>query len=245
MRLLDSPAHTPPSGDLETLRCLSKDRTRKHSSSTSRSNCFTIRCLLKALDVAHQRVVLAKQKAPSRWRGYSVVTLQDQGPPQEASCTVGLVCRPSSPDRRRISLRRWVRLIPGILNAKAAIACAGRLTLLEAREAAILTAAAAASATVIGAPRIEDHRRARLRTRRQRDCDRSGQQQSEFGRHCHSPSDRRLLLRRQMAIERVRKKPGSLHMRTQRRDISLLCLCTQDPAKTHQRASLSQRGTLY
>ena len=136
----------------------------------------------------------------------------------------------SSPDRRRISLRRWVRLIPGILNAKAAIACARRLTLLEAREAAILTAAAAASATVIGAPRIEDHRRARLRTRRQRDCDRSGQQ-SEFGRHCHSPSDRRLLLRGQMAIERVRKKPGSLHMRTQRRDISLLCLCTQDPAK--------------
>jgi hypothetical protein len=166
---------------------------------------------------------------PESARG-AVVTLQDQGPRQEASRTVGLVCRPSSPDRRRISLRRWVRLVPGILNAKAAIACAGRLTLLEAREAAILTAAAAASATVIGAPRIEDHRRARLRTRRQRDCDRSGQQ-SEFGRHCHSPSDRRLLLRRQMAIERVRKKRGSLHLRTQRRDISLLCLCRQDPAK--------------
>jgi hypothetical protein len=56
---------------------------------------------------------------------------------------------------RRISLRRWVRLIPGILDAKAAISCAGQLALLPRYEPAVL--GATHPAAIVGAPRIYDH----------------------------------------------------------------------------------------
>jgi hypothetical protein len=55
---------------------------------------------------------------------------------------------------------RWVRLIPGILSAKAAIACAGQFALLPRCEPAILAAATATASAIVGAPRIDDHGRA-------------------------------------------------------------------------------------
>jgi hypothetical protein len=76
--------------------------------------------------------------------------------------------RTSSPDRRRIRLRRWIRLIKGILNAKAAIACAGQLALLPRYEPAVLGATTPPAAKV-GAPRIDDNGGTRPRTRRKRD----------------------------------------------------------------------------
>ena len=61
----------------------------------------------------------------------------------------------STPDRRRIRLRRWVRLIPGILNAKAAIARTSQLTLLSRCEATVL--GATHPAPIVSAPRVDDH----------------------------------------------------------------------------------------
>jgi hypothetical protein len=63
--------------------------------------------------------------------------------------------RSSSPDRRRIRLRRWIRLVIGILNAKTAIACAGQLALRPRCEPAVL--AATHPAAIVGAPGIDDH----------------------------------------------------------------------------------------
>ena len=64
--------------------------------------------------------------------------------------------RSSSPDRGRICLRRRIRLVEGILNAKAAIACAGQLTLLPRCEPTVL-GAATHPAAIVDAPGIDDH----------------------------------------------------------------------------------------
>jgi hypothetical protein len=61
----------------------------------------------------------------------------------------------SSPDRRRIRLRRWIRLVIGILNAKAPIACAGQLALLPRCEPAVL--GTTHPTAVVSGSRIDNH----------------------------------------------------------------------------------------
>ena len=70
-------------------------------------------------------------------------------------------------------MRWWIRLIPRILNAKTAVACAGQLTLLPRCEPAVL--GAAHSAAIVSAPRVDDHGGAWRCTCRQDYCDRSYQ----------------------------------------------------------------------
>jgi hypothetical protein len=76
-----------------------------------------------------------------------------EDPSREVARMVGPI---SSPDRRRIRLRRWIRLVIGILNAKAAIACAGQLALRPRCEPAALGAGTFPAARV-DAPGIDDH----------------------------------------------------------------------------------------
>ena len=93
----------------------------------------------------------------------------------------------STPDRRRKRLRRWVRLIPGILNAKAAIARTSQLTLLSQCEATVL--GATHPAPIVSAPRVDDHSGTWPRTCCQREDNRGHQTKDIRAMHRGPPEE--------------------------------------------------------
>ena len=111
------------------------------------------------------------KKGPNRQRPEKLISSRKVGAgrhddsaapkPQTEIRARGAQCRSrynnsrSTPNWRRIRLRWWIRLIPGILNAKAPIAGARQLALVPRCEPAVL--GATHPAAVVGAPRIDDH----------------------------------------------------------------------------------------
>src|ERR1700730_1341910 len=125
-------------------------------------------CLLRpSRDESRQNRTLASAPAKpagrDAWRGPEHATIIAFERRERESTITGArrstfraVRRSSSPDRRRIRLRRWIRLVEGILNAKAAVACAGQLALRPRCEPAVLGATTPPPAKV-SAPRIDNH----------------------------------------------------------------------------------------